>query len=460
MIDIIIVFTYLALLLIVGILQKSRHKTFKSFALVGDKLSKNKLILVATIFASTIGGGTTFGIAEKAFAENIAYSYGLFFVIPIDILVAFYIIPRLIKHHGAESVGDIMSVYYGQPGRYISGFSAILVSVGLVAAQISVSGRIFEYILQMGYVWGVVLSYSIIIAYTTIGGLRSVLFTNQLQFFAILFAIPVVSIFGIYQIGFDNFITSIPSTKFSFFNNPDLVISTITATLGLAVMNLFPTFIQRALINKDSKATSKAIYIKSAIYAVFLIFITLNGLIAFIMYPDVKSSFALSHLIVHIIPPGIQGLVVVGLLAAVMSTADSDLNITSITLVKDILNPIFFIKSQSKILMVARIINIIIGSLAIFIALCFTKVVDLVIFIAGFWGPITLIPLVLALFNKVISKKGMICSCITGAITFVIWELFFVQHYNFKGVFIGTLANLLVFLSFYFLQYKKSTTSI
>lgn len=451
MIDIIIVFSYLVLLLVIGILQKSKQAGFRGFSRVNDKVNKNKLILVSTIFASTIGGGTTFGISEKAFAENIAYSYGLFFAIPVDIIVATYIIPRLIKHYGAESIGDIMSVYYGKAGRYISGTSAILVSIGLVAAQISVSGRIFEYILQMDYVWGVVLSYSIIVAYTTIGGLRSVLFANQLQFFAILFAIPVISLFGIHQIGFKSFISSIPPEKFSFTNNPDLITTTIAATLGFAVMNLFPTFIQRAIINKDSSATSKAIYIKSAIYAVFLVFITLNGLIAFTIYPDVKANLALPHLIDHMMPIGIQGLVVVGLLAAVMSTADSDLNITSITLVKDFLSPIFLIKSQNKKLLLARVINILIGSLAIFIALCFTRVVDLVIFIAGFWGPIVLVPLVFALFGKVISTQGMICACTSGAIAFVTWEQLFAQIYSFKGVFIGTLVNLLVFLVFYFL---------
>ena len=458
MIDVIIVFAYLITLLIVGVLQRSNRGGFKGFSRISGKVQKNKLILVATIFVSSIGGGTTFGIAEKAFAENIAYSYGLFFAIPIDILIAIYIIPRLIKHYGAESIGDIMSVYYGKPGRYISGLSAILVSVGLVAAQISVSGRIFEYILQVNYIWGVILSYGIIVIYTTIGGLRSVLFANQLQFFAILVAIPIISLFGIYQIGLDNFILSVPFEKVSFFHSNDLVTTTIAATLGFTVMNLFPTFIQRALINRNSATTSKAIYIKSVIYALFLIFITLNGLIAFVEYPDIKASIALPYLIDHIIPTGIQGIVVVGLLAAVMSTADSDLNITSITLVKDFLSPIFTVKNQNKMLLLARIINICIGSLAIFIALCFTRVVDLVIFIAGFWGPVVIVPLVFALFDIVTSKKGLICCCSMGVLTFTLWEIFFAHNYSFKGVFIGTMANLIVFAMFYFLQNKRQVS--
>lgn len=450
MIDIIIVFSYLILLLFIGIFQRSKQDGFKNFSrATGSTIQKSKLILVATIFASTIGGGTTFGIAEKTFADNISYSYGLFLVIPVDLAIAYYIIPRIIKHYGAESVGDIVDVYYGSVGRYIAGLSSILVSVGLVAAQISVSGRIFEYILQINYIYGVILSYGIVVVYTTIGGFRSVLFANQLQFFAILFAIPVISIFGIYELGISNFIESIPHEKVSLFNNEDLLTTTISAALGFAVMNMFPTFIQRALINKNNVSTSKAIYIKSIIYAFFLVFITINGLLAFSIFPNAKASLALPQLIDHIIPVGIQGFVVVGLLAAVMSTADSDLNITSITLVKDFLKPIFKISQQNRMLFFARIINVLIGSLAIIIALCFDRVADLVIFIAGFWGPVILTPLIFALFNIVISKKAFAISCLAGVIGFIGWETIFSTSINFKGVFVGTVINLVCFMLFY-----------
>ena len=449
MIDLSIVAFYLISLLLIGIYTRSRKSGFKAFASVkGKDYTHSKLILVATIFASTIGGGTTFGISEKAFATNIAHSYGLVLAIPIDIIIAIYIIPRLIKHYGTETIGDIMFSYYGKVGRAIGGFSAILVSIGLVAAQISVSARIFEYILQIDYIKGVIISYGIIIIYTTVGGFRSVLFTNQIQFFAMLIAIPIISIFGLYQIGISEFIQKIPPEKFIILGNDDLIKTTISAFLGFAVMNMFPTFIQRALIDKDSSQTTKAIYLKSVLYAIFLIFITINGLIAFILYPEIKPSLALPYLIDHIIPVGVQGVVIAGLLAAVMSTADSDLNITSITLVKDFFKPIFNLSNQGKMLIIARITNIIIGSLAIFIALRFNSVVDLVIFIAGFWGPIILVPLIFGLYDITIPKFALIFTCFSGGTSFLLWEYFMAATNNLKSVFVGTLMSFIVFMIF------------
>lgn len=448
MLDLIIVAIYLVLLLAIGIYNRSNNTEFHGFATVKDKLTRqNKLILVATIFASSIGGGTTFGLAEKAFSGNLTYSSGLLLSIPIDILIAIYLVPRLVsKFAGTETVGDIMEVNYGTTGRVVGGMAALLASIGFLAAQISVSGRIFEYILQIDYIKGVIISYAIVVIYTTVGGFRSVLFTNLFQFFAILIAIPTISIFGLAEVGIGKFYQTVIVEKEAIWYNQELFAGTISAFLGFSVMNLFPTFIQRALLNKDPDQTKKAIYVKSFIYGVFLIFISINGLLACLIYPEVKPGLALPHLIDHIIPVGIQGIVVTGLLAAVMSTADSDLNITSVTLVKDFLKPIFKLSNQHYMLNIARITNVVVGSLAIYIALQFNSVVDLVVFIAGFWGPIILVPLVASLYNVTIPVYAMLMTSICGGASFLTWEYYFSDEFSLKGVFVGTVASLVVFV--------------
>ncbi|MGI4775487.1 MAG: sodium:solute symporter family protein, partial [Janthinobacterium lividum] len=436
--DNLIVLSYLLLTLFIGICNRSRSGNFKSFASVKDSTRNNKLLLMATIFVSSVGGGTTFGLAEKSFTGNIAFTYGLILTIPIDLLVARFVVPQLTKHYGAESIGDIMVAYYGRAGRMIAGISAIVLSIGFLAAQISVSGRIFQYILRVDFIQGVILSYSIVIIYTTIGGLRSVMFTNVLQFFAMIVAIPVITIIGIKIIGLDNFIASVPKDRIFFSHDNSLFTDTLSATLSFAVMGLYPNFIQRTLINSNHKETSKAIYYKTAIYSVFLVFTTINGLIAYLIYPEQASSLALPFLIDQIIPVGLKGIVVVGLLATVMSTADSDLNITSISLVKDLFVPIYGEKNQQKLLQLARVANIIVGSAAIFIALRYTSIVDLVVFVAGFWGPIIVVPLLFGLFGTTIPKKMMILNSVISPAIFLIWEHYFANMYNLRGVFVGT----------------------
>ncbi|WP_375326799.1 sodium:solute symporter [Candidatus Tisiphia endosymbiont of Nemotelus uliginosus] len=448
-IDIIMVFSYLILLLIVGIYNKSKLTSFTNYANIRNNISNNKLFLIATIFASSVGGATTFGLSEKAFSGDISYTYGLILAIPVDILIAIYLVPQIIKHYGAQSIGDIMAIHYGRLGRFIAGLTTIIVSIGFVGAQISVSGYIFQYLLHINYIEGVILSYGIVIIYTTLGGIQSIIFTNLIQFFAMIIAIPIIAICGLQEIGFLNFFQQIPPQKVYLFHNHSfdnaLLLNTITAMLGFYVMNLYPHFIQRTLMNKNSKETSKAIYIKSAIYAVFLVFVTINGLIAYYLFPNQTSTLALPYLIGQVVPAGLQGIVIIGLLAAVMSTADSDLNITTIALIKDLLNPLLKIQDQGRLLIIARITNVLIGSIAIIISLKFNNVIDLVVFITGFWGPIILIPLIFSLFGITISTFMMVISGSIGSITFLMWEnLGGRQWYGVRGVFVGTMASLMI----------------
>ena len=443
-IDNIIVFLYLISILAVGIYYRAKNSSFKNYANVESKVQNNKLLLIATIFASSVGGATTFGITEKAFLGHAYYAYALILTITIDIIIAIYVVPLIAKHHGAESIGDIISIYYGNIGRFIGGVSSVIVSVGFLAAQISVSGYIFQYILEINYIEGVILSYSIVLIYTTIGGLQSIVFTNLLQFFAMIIAIPVVTFIGLNKIGSINPIGDLIVET----NQSNLFSYIIAAALSFSVMNLYPTFIQRALINKNPTQTTKAIYTKSVIYLFFLICVTLNGLIAYKLYPEQPSNLVLPYLINQIIPPLIQGLVISGLLAAVMSTADSDLNVTSIAIVKDIINPVLKVKNGQKLLLIARIINVATGSLAIIAALKFSNVIDLVVFFTGFWGPVILVPLVTTLFSIRVPTQIMVLSSISGAATFLLWEYYSLslQYFNLRGVFIGTIVSCLIFM--------------
>lgn len=443
-IDNIIVFLYLISILAVGIYYRAKDSRFKNYANVESKVQNSKLLLIATIFASSVGGATTFGITEKAFLGHAYYAYALILIIPIDIIIAIYIVPLIAKHHGAESIGDIMSIYYGNIGRFIGGISSVIVSVGFLAAQISVSGYIFQYILDINYIEGVILSYSIVLIYTTIGGLQSIVFTNILQFFAMIIAIPIVTFTGLNKVGSINCIGDLIVET----NQSNLFSYIIAAALSFSVMNLYPTFIQRALINKNPTQTTKAIYTKSVIYLFFLICVTLNGLIAYKLYPEQPSSLVLPYLINQIIPPLIQGIVISGLLAAVMSTADSDLNVTSIAIVKDIINPIFKVKNQKTLLLIAQIINVAIGSFAIIAALKFSNIIDLVIFFTGFWGPVILVPLLTTLFSIRVPIQIMALSSLSGVATFLLWEYYALslQYFNLRGVFIGTMVSCLILM--------------
>jgi Na+/proline symporter len=131
-----------------------------------------------------------------------------------------------------------------------------------------------------------------------------------------------------------------------------------------------------------------------------------------------------------------------------MSTADSDLNVAALSIVNDLYKPLSKSSNQRNLLIIAKATTVILGSLAIIIALNFKSVVDLVIFVAGFWSPMIFVPLIAALYHKRVSEKGFLYSALSGVCTFSIWEMWFIANYRVSGVFVGTLVSFIVFSLF------------
>ena len=443
MLDHIIVGLYLCSLLFVGLYNRSKNSDIRHYGKITPQMQGKTWLLLATIFTNSVGGGTVFGLSERVFSYNLAYFYAIALTILIDIVLAFVLVPRITKHYGVISIGEIFAKYYGKFGRVFIGISATLVSFGYVAIQIAVSSRIFQYVLHINYVEGVILSYLVLITYTALGGLRSIIMTNFLQFIAIILFIPIVSFVGIYKLGLNNFIQAIPIEKYSI---SYLWQDTIMLFFSFSFLGCYPGFIQRAFMTEDKKQTQKAILGKSAIYFIFLCFIAINGLLAYIHSPNLNDgNMAILVLLDQLVPTGLRGLVILGFLAAVMSTADSELNIASISLTNDVLTPMFRLHDNKMILLFTQLITLSIGIFAIFLALSFNNPVDLVLFVAGFWLPVALVPLIACLYEVIICKAGLAISALSGICAFFYWQMHFANQLALKSAFVGMLANLLVF---------------
>lgn len=443
MLDQIIIFTYLILLLFVGLYTRSKALDIKSYGKIDTSIQSSVLFLLTAIFTNSVGGGTVIGLSEKTVSGNLAYVYAMMLTILVDIAIAIFLLPRIAKHYGVVSIGEIVKKHYGQFGRIMSGISASLVSFGYIAVQISASSKIFQYLLHVNYAEGVVLSYLIVITYTAIGGLRSIIFTDFVQFIAIMLCIPTITFVGLYKLGINEFIHALPAAKYSL---PLLWQEVLMLFLSFSFMGLYPGFIQRGFMTKDYKYTQKAIFIKVLVYFIFLIFIAVNGLLAYIYEHDGASSLALLNLIDHIMPTGLKGIAIVGLIAAVTSTADSELNVASLNITNDVIQPIFKVKNNKIVLLFTQLAAFAVGILAIYLALQFDNVIDLLLFIAGFWLPVMLIPFIACLYNITVSKIGLVFCAIAGITTFSYWQKYCVEACMIKSAFVGLVANLICFI--------------
>ena len=73
------------------------------------------------------------------------------------------------------------------PGRWVTNFVAIIMSLGVVAAQAFAIGYVFHYFFGIKIIYGVLISYGILTVYSALGGIRAVVLTEVFQFSSILF---------------------------------------------------------------------------------------------------------------------------------------------------------------------------------------------------------------------------------------------------------------------------------
>ena len=218
MIDLVIVVSYLIVVLVVGIFAGRNVKSMKDFS-VSSKIFPTS-ILVSTIFATWMGGDDLIGVSERI------YSVGLvFFVIALSqisslLFHAYVIAPKVIRGFSDKiSIGEIMRDLYGKPGQLICGISNVLFSLGYIAVQVKAIGCICHLFFGVSDFCGAIIGSLIVVTYSTFGGIRSVVFTDVLQFGILIIGIPLMANVALEKIGgLDHLMYSLPAQHTELFS--------------------------------------------------------------------------------------------------------------------------------------------------------------------------------------------------------------------------------------------------
>lgn len=453
-IDYFILFSILLITLFVGLYAGRNIKNIKSFAIGAQKYGF--FAVFATLSASYIGGGYTFGISEKVFQFGIVSAFCLFGFSIQQILVSQFIVPRISSYRHAISAGDIMENFYGKWGRILTGFTGALVCMGITGAQVSATGYVFQLFIGIDQATGILIGCGIVLIYAVFGGIKAVVATDILQFCILIIAIPLAFLYGYLYVGnLDNLIHSIPSTHLSFpgtLSWIEIISLSLSLLLGEA---LVPPYIQRLFIGKNTKVTRRSILASGIMSIPFFLLAGGIGLIALSIQPDLNPHMSLPFVVNTVLPVGLRGFAIAGIICVIMSSADSFLNASAISIVHDIIKPLKKNKLSSKNeLSLTRLATLIIGVGAIAFALCIKSVLDILLYSYMFWAPIILIPFVFGLFGRKISLKQLLCTSVAGSLSVIIWNIFF-KNTDIDGLIIGVFFNFIVFAYFLFANVQR-----
>jgi len=445
LLDQLVVTFYLACVLAIGLWSGRHVKSMEQFAVAGRSFTS--LVIFATLSASFIGDGFSIGNAEKVYLFGIVNIFALWGFSLKEILVGTFIAPRMDRFRDVISVGDIMKHDYGILGKVITGLFSLLLCAGIVGAQVGSMGIVFHVFLGMSPLLGILIGCGIVIAYTTIGGMRAIVLTDIVQFIVLAVAMPVTLLLGIRSVGgWDTLITAVPAVHLTIPGAGKTAIGFISLSLTFLLgETLVPPYVQRLYIGRNAGHTARGILFSGIFSIPFFAVTGLIGLVALVLNPQLDANLSLPYVIREVLPAGIKGIVIAGVISIVMSSADSFLNAASIALTHDVVKP--FARNRigpRQELIIAKTTTLVVGILAVIFALSIRSVLDILIFAYNFWAPVILVPLTAALLGIHAGRRSFLAGASAGIAGTLIWNSTAAAS-DINGLVIGLFCNMVVF---------------
>jgi solute:Na+ symporter, SSS family len=442
-----IIILYLCVVLAVGLLSGKGMKSLQEFSV--SHRSYTSFVIFATLSASFIGGGFSIGNAEKVYRFGIANIIVLWGFSLKEILVAKFIAPRMDNFPNVISAGDIMEIGYGKFAKVVTGFFSVFLCAGIVGAQVGAIGIICEEFLEINQIWGILIGCGIVIAYSTVGGMRAVVLTDIIQFCVLVIGLPAALIFGIFKVGgFSAIKEAVPVSHFSLPSKAlpfgAFISLFLTFLLG---ETLVPPYVQRLFIGKDSVHTARGTILSGIFSVPFFVITGAIGLVALSLDPELDPNLAMPFVIRTVLPVGVRGIVIAGVISIVMSSADSFLNGAATGCINDIVKPLRKKPlSERHELLLAKLTNCLVGILAVVFAITISSILDILIYAYYFWAPIILVPLASVFLGLCVTKAGFLCGTVTGLVSVLVWDGLLESPMGINGLVIGVFCNFIVFI--------------
>jgi len=398
LLDWVILGAYAVSLIWIGIFRlKDQSTSQEDFILSGRRLSLGGFVatLVTTWYGAILGVGENtflFGIQTWFIFALPYYGFALGY--------AFWMAPK-IKEKNFLSIPDHFRSSYGERAGIIS--ALLITFLASPAPYILSMGVMLQFLFGIDFGLSLLISTVFSIVYVWNGGFSAVVKTDILQF--ILMFAGFFLLVGFSWNNFESPLELIQSTPGSHLDPlGGNTIQYILVWFFIAAWTFVdPGFYQRCAAAKSPEIAKKGLLISIGLWAVFDCLTVLSGLYAVAMIQTDQPLHSFPLLGAHILPIGVFGLFITGLLATIMSTIDSLSLISAITFGRDILWRIQRPQTNSNPVPLIRKGLVIISFLSLFLAFAVPSVVGLFYIIGSVLIPGLILPFVFTLWNEKIT---------------------------------------------------------
>ena len=319
------------------------------------------------------------------------------------------------------------------PAIFILIFFIIYTSSGFVAG-----GKLFETIFHLPYNVSVLLGAGVVIFYTLAGGFLAVAATDFIQGVMMFFAIIIVPGMAIYALGgINDTASAINLINPNFFNpliNGDGSTITFISFISLVGWGLGyfgqPHILVRFMAIRNAKEISQATHIAMTWVVISLASAVAVGMVghAYLTSPlDGSATETIFLVLTHeLFSPFASGLIMAAVLAAIMSTASSQLLVAASAFAQDFYRAVFCKGKEAKELVwISRISVLAISAIAIALAMNpDSLILDIVAYAWAGFGAALGPALLFSLFWRRTTRNGALAGIVVGGLTVLIWKQF------------------------------------
>ena len=432
--ELVVFILYLLAMIGVGVFffLRSRGSGEKEYFLGGRKmgpwvsaLSAGASDMSAWVLMGLPASVFALGLGQVWIAVGLAIGYALSWIFEAPRLRAFSI-----------AANDSITIPQYLTNRFKSKSHALQVVCALIflvaytiyaASSIKAAGTLFNTVLGIDANVAMYIAAAIIVGYTFMGGFSAVCWTDFFQGMLMLGALLLAPIFAAANLPSESIaITETTPGFFSVFASKKDIISGLGWGLGYFGM---PHIIIRFMSVESQKSLKRSAKIGITWTTLILIFSVLVGVIGrmYMNYDEniAGNSLVFIEMVRRLFPPLLSGILLSAILAAAMSTADSQLLSAASAFSSDVYKPILRKNktSDNEMLWTGRIVVLVIALLALVLALNPNagSIMDLVSNAWGVFGAAFGPAILLSLFWKRFTFKGAVAGISAGALVDIAW---------------------------------------
>lgn len=455
--NICIVFSILVYLIVVvgiGVACSRRNRTTDDFYLGGRKLGP--LVTAMSAEASDMSSWLLMGLPGVAYLSGVADAGWTAIGLAVGTYLNWLIVARRIRLYthriNAITIPEFFSKRFGDEKHILTGIAAVVILIFFIpytASGFAACGKLFNSLFGVDYVAAMVVSGIVIVAYTTLGGFLAASTTDFIQSIIMTVALIVMVLFGVYAAGgldvvMDNAralpgYLSMTLTHDMAENSANpygfiTIISTLAWGLGYFGM---PHILLRFMAIEDERKLTLSRRVASVWVVISMAVAIFIGIVGYgvtkaggigLLEGSTSETVIVrlaGLLSTHgVVAALLAGVVLAGILASTMSTADSQLLAAASSVSQNLMSECFQVKMDEKQKVVAaRMTVVVIALIAMLLARDpNSSVFGIVSFAwAGFgaaFGPVVLF----GLFWKRINWQGALAGMVSGGVMIFVWK--------------------------------------